>query len=417
MSLKIKVKDNIEALILVFLFLMENCFYLINTGKINISGKFAYSDIWLVIYIIVFSLQFVNCFRTKCSYAFKWPVLVLCAMVLIAAIQEMRLTGQPFNLGVRPQRNYIMILLSYFPLRKLFARKKVNVERLLKSFMIMGTVSAFVYILQKVVYNQVVFLNVMMNTRNGSLRMYIDSSLIHVAGIVALYYFCTYFKTRYIIIYAINLLYVFWISQGRMELMAFLFASIVGVAISRKMDVKKLALLMMGLIAGIAFLSTPYADELWRAIQTAGTASVEQGNTMAIRYVGRELYFKQLRQSQGTLLFGCGYPNELFAPAASKAGFYSHIYLNDNGIFGFTYIYGLIGLAAILFAAIKLLKIVIPEIKKKPTVIIVLMFIMMQIIASYNVTFWYWKADGTFLLVIFLCVAEQLKNGERNGVK
>ena len=169
---------------------------------------------------------------------------------------------------------------------------------------------------------------------------------------------------------------------------------------------------MVGMIAGIIFLSTPYADSLWNAVQTAGTASVEQGNTMAIRYVGRELYFNQLSQSVRTMLFGCGYPNELFSPAASKAGFYDHIYLNDNGIFGFAYIYGLIGVIAVILIVIKALKIVLPEIKNNSINVIVLMFIMMQIVSSYNVTFWYWKADGTFLLVIILCIAEQLRRME-----
>ncbi len=412
MSLKIRIRNNIEAIILVFLFLMENCFYLVNTGKINISGKFAYSDIWLVIYLSYFFLQFIKYCRIECTYEFKWPILILCAMTLVASIQEMWLTGQNFNLGLRPQRNYLIILLSYFPIRKLFAKNKIDIDKLLKSLMIVGTLSASLYIFQKIIYNQVAFLNVMMNTRNGSLRMYIDSSLIHVAGIVALYYFCIYFKPKYIVAYVLDLVYIFWISQGRMELMAFLFASAIGVAISRNLDVKKLILLMVGMIAGIIFLSTPYADSLWNAIQTAGTASVEQGNTMAIRYVGRELYFNQLSQSVRTMLFGCGYPNELFSPAASKAGFYDHIYLNDNGIFGFAYIYGLIGVIAVILIVIKALKIVLPEIKNNSINVIVLMFIMMQIVSSYNVTFWYWKADGTFLLVIILCIAEQLRRME-----
>lgn len=417
MTLKIRIKNNLEAIILIFVFFMENCFYLIDTSKINISGKFAYSDIWLIIYCIIFFLQFIKYLRAKCTYEFIWPILILCVMTIVAATQEMQLTGQSFNLGLRPQRNYIVILLSYFPLRKLFDKGKINVDCLLNSLMIMGTVSAIIYILQKVMYNQVAFLNVMMNTRNGSLRMYIDSSLIHVAGIVALYYFCIYFKPKYIIVYLLDLLYIFWISQGRMELMAFLFASAVGVAVARNMDAKKLTILMAALGAVIVFLSTPYADDLWNAIQTAGTASVEQGNTMAIRYMGRELYFNQLLQSPKTLLLGCGFPNELFSPAASKAGFYNHIYLNDNGIFGFAYIYGLIGIIAIILVVFKLIKIIVPVIKKNSTIIIVLMFFLMQFVASYNVTFWYWKADGTFLLVIMLCVAEQLKSNKWNKVE
>lgn len=409
MSMKIKIKENIEWIILIFLFLMENCFYLVNTEKINIPGKVAYSDIWLVIYLSYFFLQFLKYYRIKCSYEFKLPILILCVMTIVAAIQEMWLTGQSFHLGLRPQRNYLIILLSYFPIRKLFAENKIDVNKLLKLLMVVGTLSASLYIFQKITYNQISFLKVMMNTRNESLRMYIDSSLVHVSGIVALYYFCIYFKPKYIIAYAVDLIYVFWISQGRLELLAFLFASAIGVAISRNLDMKKLILLIVAMIAGVVFLSTPFADNLWNAIQTAGTASIEQGNTMAIRYIGRELYFNQLGQSMRTMLFGCGYPNELFHPAASKAGFYNHINLNDNGIFGFAYIYGLIGITTIILIVIKILKIVLSEIKNNSLNVIVLMFVMMQIILSYNITFWYWKADGTFLLVIMLCMAEKLK--------
>lgn len=56
------------------------------------------------------------------------------------------------------------------------------------------------------------------------------------------------------------------------------------------------------------------------------------------------------------------------------------------------------------------------ELKNKYTYEV--MYIISLLIVAYNIIFWYWNADGTFILVIMICAlehGEQLLH-QRNGV-
>lgn len=402
------VKKNIVYIIFAFLILMDNCFYLINTDAIHITGSFAYSDIWLVAFALFFFWQFVKYIRIHegIKYKEKYLIIALCILVFVSAYQQMKLTGQGLNLGIRPQRNYLIILLSYFPIRKLFALKKLDPDEVMQGVMKLGTFAAALYILQKLVYPNAQFIYAAMNYRNGTLRMYIETSVVQLAGMVAMYYFCKNFKIKYLIFYIINFVDIFWVGQGRLEIMSFLAASAIGVVLVKELDTKRFLIVVTGIVAVFIFLNTSFADSFWEAVLSAGTARTDQGNTMAIRYIGRELYFKQLGESVSTMLFGCGYPNFLYMPAANKAGYNVNINLNDNGIFGFTYVYGFVGLAVLLILFIRLIVRSVYVFKKTNNNFFVMYFSMLFLLA-YNVIMWYWYAGGTFILIIMICILEE----------
>lgn len=402
------VRKKIVYIIFAFLILMDNCFYLINTDAIHVTGSFAYSDIWLIAFALFFFWQFVKYIRIRkgVQYKEKYLIIALCILVFVSAYQQMKLTGQGFNLGVRPQRNYLLVLLSYFPIRKLIALKKIDSEELIQGLMKLGTFAAAVYILQKLVYPNVQFIYAAMNYRNGTLRMYIETSVVQLAGMVAMYYFCKDFKIKYLVLYIINFIDIFWVGQGRLEIVSFLAASAIGVVLVKELDTKRLLIVVAGVVAVFIFLNTPFADSFWEAVLSAGTARTDQGNTMAIRYAGRELYFKQLGESVSTLLFGCGYPNSLYAPAANKAGYNVNINLNDNGMFGFTYIYGLVGLMILVILFIRLIVKSVYVFKNTNNNFYIMYFCMLLLL-TYNVIMWYWYAGGTFILIIMICILEE----------
>lgn len=407
MNLKIKIRKDYTAVLLIFLFLMENCFYLINTSKINISGKFAYSDIWLVLLTVVLGYAFFKYRKTKTTYQYAYIILALCLLTFTSAIQQNRITGQPLMLGFRPQRVYFMLLLSYFPIRKLIERKKLGVERLISGIYKLGIVSALLYILQVLIYPNARFIYATISNSNGGTRIYIDSTVIHVAGMIALYQYCKKYRVRYLLSYIDCISYVAFVSRGRLELLAFLASSLIGVIITKKITKKRFAIVLAGIVGGFIFLNTSYADMLFNAIKVAQTATTAQGNTMAIRYEGRALYMSQMRLSWQSMLFGCGYPNQLYSAAAARAGLNRNIGLNDNGIFGFAYIYGLIGIVAIVVLFIKLGRNAWTYYKESNNNIFI-MYVIMQIFLAYNIIFWYWQADGTFIMVLMLAITEEL---------
>lgn len=413
--MKLKIRKDYTGVLLIFLFLMENCFYLINVSEINISGKFAYSDIWLILFTVVLGYAFFKYRKTKTTYQYVYIILVLCLLTFTSAIQQNRITGQSLMLGFRPQRVYFMLLLSYFPIRKLIERKKLNVERLISGIYKLGIVSALLYILQVLIYPNIRFIYATISNSNGGTRIYIDSTVIHIAGMIALYEYCKKYRARYLCAYIICLSYVVFVSRGRLELLAFLASSSIGVLVTRKITKKRFAIVLMGIVGVFIFLNTPYADTLFNAIKVAQTATTAQGNTMAIRYEGRALYMSQMASSWQSMLFGCGYPNRLYSVAAVRAGLDRNIGLNDNGIFGFAYIYGLIGVIAIVILFIKLGKNAWTYYKKSNNNVF-LMYVIMQIFLAYNIIFWYWQADGTFIMVLMLAITEELTHWDTESV-
>ena len=407
MNLKIKIRKDYTSLLLIFLFLMENCFYLINTSKINILGKFAYTDIWMIFLILVLLYAFFKYRKAKTTYQYSYIILALCLLTFTSAIQQNRITDQPLMLGFRPQRLYFVLLLSYFPIRKLIGSKKLDIERLIYGIYKLGIMSALLYILQVLVYPDARFIYAIINNSNGGTRIYIDSTVIHVAGMIALYQYCKKYHIKYLLSYIICFCYVFFVSRGRLELLAYLASSFVGVIFTRNFTKKRFLIVLAVIIGGFIFLNTSYADTLFNSIRVAQTATTAQGNTMAIRYEGRELYMSQMSLSLQSMLFGCGYPNLTYSKAVTRAGLNRNIGLNDNGIFGFAYIYGLIGVAVIIVLFVKLGWNAWKYYKKTSNNIFI-MYVVMQILLAYNIIFWYWKADGTFIMVLMLAITEEL---------
>lgn len=405
-SLKIRInKKDHTWFVILFIFLMENCFKLINTNSINISGVFAYSDIWLGLFILFFGLKYIKYLPIKSKYTYSALLILMELSCCVAAIQQNFYTGQSISLGIRPQRNFMIILLSYFVIRKMSDHLDINWDKLLNAMLLWGTLSAVLYIAQKIVYPSVQFLYALMNYRNGTLRIYVDSALIDIAILIASYKYFSEYKRRYLCTVLIGFVYLFWVSQGRMEIISILFGVAVGFLVTRKLDKKKFILWFCVILLIAVFFSTEYGTQLVTAITSAKTLTTEQGNTMAIRYIGRERYFEQLFSSARSLIFGCGYPNSLYAPATYRAGFNLNIGLNDNGIFGFFYVYGLLGVGAIIAIMLVAVKMSI-KIYKSEKNSLPLMYLAMILLMAYNVIFWYWNADGTFILVLMLCYIE-----------
>lgn len=406
-----------NLIIAMFIIAMQNCFFFINTNKINIAGKFAYSDIWLIIYIIFFGLMSIKyCFKGEKKYYFGGIVFLLAFLVFVSAYQQKKYTGQSLGLGIRPQRIYLFILLSYFPITQLFRRKKIDIDSLVQIIYFCGLISAVIFIIQKLLINNFQFLYFMISSRNGSARFYIDSSLIQLSTLIATYYFCTRKNRKYIVSLGILVFYQFWVTQGRLEIMSLLISITLGIALTGKLTKRKVILVFFTIIIIVFFSTTTYVDNLIEAIKMSSTASAAEGNTMAIRNTGRELYRKQLLENFNTLFLGCGYPNILYGEAREKAGLNENINLNDNGMYGFTYIFGLSGVIVISVLVYKFFKTAIYIYKKTGNTIPIL-YICMNVCLAYNIIFWYWNADGNFLLILMLCYVQQLKKELDEGVK
>lgn len=390
-------------ILMLFIFLMQNCFNLVNVEAINVSGEFAYSDLWLAVFLLYFAGVTICYLPIKSKNTFGAIIVLLVVSCFIAATQQNYYTDQSFELGLRPQRRFIFILLAYFPVRKMSKRGNINWDKLLNYLMVWGAITAALYIIQKMLYPSVQFVYANMNYRNGSLRIYMDSTLIDLSVLIASYKFFKGLKIRHLFAAVIGLVYIAWVSQGRLEFISVVFGVGIGFLITRKLDRKKMLLWIALVVVLGVFLSSELGQYLVDSV--ISTQSNEE-NSMTIRLLGRKLYFEQLFSSVGSFLFGCGYPNSLYAAAMEKAGMNKGIYLVDNGIFGFWYVYGFLGVVLIVCLMGRALKMAWHLYQQKEDNVPI-MYLGMICLMAYNIIFWYWNADGTFILVLMLCYIEQ----------
>ena len=81
------------------------------------------------------------------------------------------------------------------------------------------------------------------------------------------------------------------------------------------------------------------------------------------------------------------------------------VLLVDNGIFAFTYVYGIIGLIAVIILFSKMLRLawMLYKVQNK---YIGLVFSIFNIAIIYNIAFWWWKSPWTIIMIIMMCKME-----------
>lgn len=387
--MKINVRRIKEVIILIFIALMCRIMYLLpeKVAGININ------DITMILFTIYFFIMYIK-YKKVGKYEFGLIIIGFTILVMVASIQGHNSWGQSVFYSFTPQRAFLLILLSYFPLNKYFKRKRNDFNYIFELLVYFGILQSCIYLVQHFIYPHIVYINCQMNMRMG-LRIYVDSVVIEF---MIMYCFSQVLegnrhKIRNMLAIALGLLHEFLVSQGRLECCAILLTLIIGFLFWKRTDYKKIIGIGVILFAVVVVINSNLISSILE-IQDSGM----------IREAGRALYLKQLTMNFKTLLLGCGYPNSMAASIASGSNRY--IYLVDNGIFAFFYVYGLIGIMVVVAWIILMLKKSISLYKKNGNVFPI-MFILFNIIIGYNIIFWWWKPEWTFVSVIFMCYLER----------
>jgi hypothetical protein len=188
------------------------------------------------------------------------------------------------------------------------------------------------------------------------------------------------------------------VTQTRIVMAAYGVMSILFVVFVNKKISKKVVYLL--LICGIVIwmLETDLGQYLLTALfDTSSDPSAR------IRVIGKELYISEISKSP---LFGRGYPyNEA---AYRAAGRYDLIYLNDNGIYGFAYIYGLLGLAWYIWLSFKMFICSFKALKKEDYRFI-LYTVFLQVICA-NIVWWFWEFSFGLVFTIMIAMMEDYQS-------
>lgn len=332
-----------KYMLLICILLVLNCriFYLVNIDSLPI----AYGDIALLAVLFFEGYVIVKLWRRKVYYKYQAFVLSVIPLAIISAFMASRTYGQPFTMGLFPQRGWVIWMLGYFPLMKLLRNQRITIDGILAMMYRIAVIYLVVVTIQYL-FPQIPLLHVHNNIRYGEVRLYVgDSPIVLLAG-YSLYLFLKKNSIQHGIFFAWCVVLESIIMKGRAGTVTMMVAAMVCLFVEReKINRKLLHFLLFG-IAALVFMQTDMGQHLLAAL--LGQADLETGH---VRDVGRILYLELLSKDKLTTLFGCGYANANWNQAVyyiMGSGRYQQeglsILTADNGMYGFALYYGLTGI-------------------------------------------------------------------------
>jgi hypothetical protein len=325
----------------------QNCFYFVNADAINIHGVLNYLDFFV---LLALGWAGYTWWQDRGEpnpiFRYKWLILATVILSILSSVQAQRLYGQGFITGLRPQRFWVVWGLMYFPLTKHLFLKKLSWRQIRRFIYAICTIELLLYIIQYFLYGKFNFLYVYVNVRYGENRFYYSNLLLCVFLFFNLDELSR-FKKKGVLSAAVSgvsvmlvLFVLVVVGKMRMTTLAVLGAGFVGVMLWREGGRMRLILLGAAVLAAVALALTQMGRDTLSALADYLTGNVDKSSTLNIRLIGREWYFAALKAHP---ILGGGYPSTLDAAASAAAGFDKNIYLVDNGVFGFLFIYGFPG--------------------------------------------------------------------------
>jgi len=332
-------------------------------------------------------------------------LLLLLILILIGLINSYIQYQQDILFCIRRLSVLLSSVFLYFAVVTLFKKKKISGTGLKKIVIRNGLVALIAFTIQFLLKNTFIFPHVVTGFRNGRIRFYFECLPVTLLCVLSFDSLLRK-KNRKIV----PLLFVFlslfdtwYIQQFRMTTLAVICALVIGYYLSKNGIKKVLVFITVCVIAGILVYTSETIHTMWNSF-------INGTDTFEVRSWAIPYYISHLKDHW---IFGQGvtFATEPLNKAALAAGYGNWIYLNDNGIFGFIYCYGITG--AIWFICFWG-RILIDGYKlTKKKVYYGLMFPLYLTITLRTELHWYW-AVGMINLVLFLLLLEHDLKGENN---
>lgn len=373
--------------------------YLVDVDTDKIMGIIA-RDFALILAIIWGGYYWIKMIKkTNPDFKYgKW-LFAFCGLALLSSLQSYRLYGQPIVQGFAPQRLVLVWAFMYFPIRKLIYYGRLKYSMLQHILHIIGVIQIILFISQYVFGVGVELLYVNTGYRNGATRYYFSPVLLDFLFLLYLDQFNKgklNEKIYAIIMIGLILFETMIVQQYRLTTAGLIICLGLFVILMRTRKFNKIFYLVLGAFILFALLNTPMMQNI---LDSVLNNAFDAG--MAIRNVGRMLYFETLFMHP---LLGGGNPSSFYMPAREAAGINNLIYLSDNGIFGFMYIYGGLGLVWVITLWKKIIKDAVILQKRKRELAFVL-FPIFFAITCINELHWYWEY-GFVVFSIYLALLD-----------
>lgn len=384
MELKIRKSYTLLAFAI---FISENCFYLFEDD--------IYKDIGLVI-VLAWSLWTMIKFKNKKNPPFRFGMCILFTLVLMltSSLQSRLLYNQSILLGIRPQRYWITWAMTYFPIRKLMYLDYITFDDLKGLLYKIGILELILYTGQYLLAENIVFLHVHSYSTYSTSRFYFSNILLCLVLFMRLNDIFNKQNVKR------NMFFIAWIildiiqtGKMRMTFIAVSTAILLGIIMWRRGGNYKI-LSVFVIAIGVGLVS---GSEVVQSILPAlnGTG---RSDTLEIREIGRNFYLDVIKNHP---ILGGGYINTQWRPAYIASRQSEGITWVDNGIFGFMYFYGGIGLAWAMVLFGKTLSLG-RRVKNNMNEYVYLLTPIYWLVAMVSEAHWYFISFMVFVLLICL---------------
>ncbi len=395
MSLTIRIETIAYWCVALAIIVSENLLYVVSSNT-SIMGINILDIGFLLVAGLAVLIMLMLKDEHEVQYRFRGVFLFTIIMVITSSMQSNILYGQSFWLGIRPQRTFLLWALLYFPIRKCMALGIITYDGFEKLIYRIGILELILYIGQFLVGDYVTFLHVLSNNVYSTSRYYFNTIFLCLLLFICL---DKVFKRERILFNLCIIVAVIFeiliVGKMRLNFIAVIVAIACGLIIWRNGGTTKILIIIAG-IAGLAMLSS---NEVVSSIIPAlnRTSSID---TLAIRDSARAFYLSVLAEHP---ILGGGYINTDWYPSVVGSGVNLGYGWVDNGIFGFAFLNGLLGVAWFIYLLFRLYKNAYYILKNDGTYLFFVMPIY-WIVSCVNEAHWYFCS---FLVVsLLICMME-----------
>ena len=385
-----KIRFNLELAFLYLIIISYISFF----GFTEVS-----SDISLVLCVIFEVYIGIKYSKVKVKYDFKWWIISIIVLIIMSSIRSNQLYRQPLILGIRAQRQFFFVYMLYFPITKLLKIGVINKEQIEKMIYRIGTILLFLYSIYFFSNGNLKFLNYIYDYRYGGMRLRVDCCIINILLIFSLNnYINGKSKTKNLFLTFFNILVCGIMIKTRLLIVSYIFVFLAFLILWKKNLRKKLFIIIIVILAIPSVLNSTIIKD---TIDT-----VLENDEDDIRTIGKAFYIGKIKESP---LTGRGFINTQWSNSFIGAKMDEKIYIVDNGIYGFLFEYGLIGLFWYVYFFICFGKKAINNYKKHNNYWGILYLVHITILLP-NITWWSWDERGQLCMVLIMAVNEYIYN-------
>lgn len=359
---------------------------------------------FLFVFAILFSFLTVNKFKRHVKkYDYSGLIAIGLLLSITSAYQASTLySGQSFLDGLSCSKYMIVGLLMYFPIVALLKAEKLSFDDIVKVFWICAVSQMFVFFIQYIVGPSHVFLSVYYTTpavdsRVSRIRLYGNTYTILISLIFAVNRICQRKNKKGDYAYLVAAIaYAVIINKSREYIVSTIVIILVGFVFAKTKSYKKMFIYVALIIVASNLLTTEFVQGI---VYELTHTTLETNSTLAVRLRGQSLYLDALKEHP---LLGGGYADVSIDSAARLSGYTLGYFIADNGVLGYLFRYGYLGLLLIV-PVIAVFFINGLRLRKSGDVV-VLMELSTLFVGVINNSRWY---DGmglfyTFIFIIYI---------------